>query len=54
VLLQTIPPGALSHLVPNTCVNLDVRELKMTVTSVRLSVPDEERTITVVAYGSFG
>jgi hypothetical protein len=52
--LRPATRGGLFQLVPNMCVNLDSKEIKLTITSVGLSPPDAERTVTLVAYGSFG
>lgn len=54
VFLQSPRRGGPFQLVPNTCVNLDTKELTFTVTSVGLSPADAERTVSVIAYGSFG
>jgi hypothetical protein len=42
------------QLVANNCVNLDSKEIKLTITSVGLAPQDAERTVTVFTYGSFG
>ena len=54
VFLQSPNRGGPFQLVPNSCVNLDSKEVTMTVTSVSLAPADAERTVTVFAYGSFG
>lgn len=44
----------LFQVVPNTCANLDSKEVQLTVTSIDLSPPDAERSVALIAYGSFG
>jgi hypothetical protein len=54
VFLNSPRRGGLFQVIPNSCVNLDSKEMKLTVTSVGLSPADAERTVALVAYGSFG
>jgi hypothetical protein len=54
VFLQSTVRGGPFQLVPNLCVNLDSKEVKVTVTSVTLSPPDEDRTVALMTYGSVG
>lgn len=49
--LRSATRGGLFQVLPNQCVNLDVKEIKLTITSVSLSPPDAERTITLNFYG---
>lgn len=54
VFLQSPRRGGLFQVIPNSCVNLDSKEIKLTITSVGLSPPDAERTVSLITYGSFG
>jgi hypothetical protein len=54
VFLSSPRRGGPFQVVPNTCVNLDSKEITLTVTSVGLSPADAERTVGLIAYGSFG
>jgi hypothetical protein len=54
VFLQSPRGGGPFQVVRNTCVNLDSKELTLTVTSVGLSPADAERSIALITYGSFG
>jgi hypothetical protein len=54
VFLQSPRRGGPFQVVPNTCVNLETKEITLTVTSVGLAPADSERTVTLIAYGSFG
>ena len=45
--------GGPFQVLQNTCVNLDSKEITLTVTSVGLAPPDAERTVGLIAYGSF-
>lgn len=54
VFLQSPRRGGPFQLVPNTCVNLETKEITLTVTSVGLAPADQERSVAVIAYGSFG
>lgn len=45
--------GGPFQVIPNTCSSLDSKEIKITVTSVGLSPPDAERSVALMAYGSF-
>lgn len=54
VFLQSPVRSGPFQLVPNNCVNLDTKQVTLTITSVSLSPPDLEKTVTLLAYGSFG
>jgi hypothetical protein len=54
VFLYSPRHGGVFQLIPNSCVNFDSKEIKLTVTSVSLSPADAERSVALVAYGSFG
>lgn len=51
VALRSAVRGGIFQQVPNSCVNLDSKEIKLTITSVSLSPPDAERTVALTAYG---
>jgi hypothetical protein len=52
--LQSPHRGGPFQVVRNSCANLDSKEITLTVTSVGLSPADAERTVDLIAYGSFG
>lgn len=54
VFLQSPHRGGPFQLLPNSCVNLETKDVTVTVTSVGLSPADAERKVAVIAYGSFG
>lgn len=54
VFLQSPRRGGPFQVVANSCTNLDTKEITLTVTSVGLAPADAERTIGLIAYGSFG
>lgn len=54
VFLNSPRRGGPFQVIANTCVNLETRELTVTVTSVGLSPADAEQKIALIAYGSFG
>jgi hypothetical protein len=54
VFLHSPHRGGPFQVVANSCVNLDSKEITLTVTSVGLAPADAERTVALIAYGSFG
>lgn len=54
VFLSSPRGGGPFQLVRNDCVNLETKDVTLTVTSVGLSPADAERKVAVIAYGSFG
>ncbi|HWL87067.1 MAG TPA: hypothetical protein VNO21_14770 [Polyangiaceae bacterium] len=54
VFLRSSSRAGLFQVVPNSCIGFDVEEIKLTITSVALSAPDEDRTVALFVYGSFG
>ena len=54
VFLQSPRRGGPFQVVPNACTNLDTKEITLTVTSAGLAPADAERTVGLIAYGSFG
>jgi hypothetical protein len=54
VLLRSAARGGLFQVIRNSCVNLDAKEVGLTITSVSLSPPDADRTVTLSVYGSLG
>jgi hypothetical protein len=44
----------LFQIVPNACVNLESKEIQLTVTFVGLAPPDAARKVALIVYGSFG
>lgn len=53
VFLNSSPRGGPFQVIPNTCSNLDSKEIKISVTSVLLSPADQDRSVAIIAYGSF-
>ena len=53
-LLQSPRRGGLFQIVPNACVNLEAKEIKLTITSVVLSPQDQDRTVGLYVYAAFG
>lgn len=51
MLLRSATKGGLFQIFPNSCVNLDSKEIKLSITSVSLSPPDAERTVTLTVFG---
>jgi hypothetical protein len=54
LLLHSPRRGGPFQIVPNTCANLDSKQLTVTVTSVGLAPADAERKVSLILYGSFG
>ena len=54
VFLSSPRGGGPFQIVPNTCPNLESKEITLVVTSVGLSPADAERKVALIAYGSFG
>lgn len=54
VLLNSIARGGVFQVIPTSCVNFDVKELKLTITSVGLSPPDMDRSSLLTVYGTVG
>lgn len=54
VLLRSSPRAGIFQVVPSSCVNLDTKEIKLTVTSLSLSPADENRTVVLTVYGKIG
>lgn len=54
VFLSSPRRGGPFQIVPNTCPNLESKEISISVTSVGLSPADAERSVALIAYGSFG
>lgn len=54
VFLSSPRRGGPFQIVPNTCPNLESKEITLTVSSVGLSPADAERSVALIAYGSFG
>jgi len=54
VFLQSPLRSGPFQVIPNNCVNLDSKDVKLTITSVSLSAQDAEKTVALMAYGSFG
>ncbi len=53
VFLQSSVKSGPFQLIPNNCVGLDSKEVKLTITSVSLSAQDAEKTVALMAYGAF-
>lgn len=54
VFLNSPRRGGPFQIVPNSCPNLESKEITLVVTSVGLSPADAERTVALIVYGSFG
>lgn len=51
VLIKPARRGGLFQVIGNSCVNFESKELRLALTSVSLSPPDADRTVTLTAYG---
>lgn len=51
VLVRPSRRGGLFQVVPSSCTNFDTKEIRVVLTSVSLSPPDAERTVTLTVYG---
>ncbi len=54
VFLQSAPRAGLFQIIPNSCPGWDTKEVKLTITSVNLSLPDQDRKVALFVYGRFG
>lgn len=51
VFLSSPMRGGVFQTIPNLCVNYDSKSLKLAITTVGLSDPDKDRTVTLTALG---
>ena len=54
VLLRSSVRGGLFQTIRNSCVNLDAKEIGLTITTVSLSPPDADRSVALSVYGTLG
>lgn len=54
VFLNSPARGGVFQVIPTHCVNFDVKEVKLTITTVGLSPPDLDRSALLTIYGTVG
>lgn len=54
VFLSSPARGGVFQVIPSSCMNFDVKEVKLTITSVSLSPPDVDRSALLTVYGTVG